>query len=187
MGVHVRILVTHDVPIADARVENVEPIFASMDDVFNEVAVYFSRWWPRLGPPLEAWRDVTEPGSAEPDHFHGPAGLFFSFGPQVLCMSHMTKFHSFCTVPEETALLRRFSYRVLGLLGGERAIYCPDCGVGDEVYDLVHEGKTLMEIEAHLRRMGAPAATFSELGAGPAARYYIDGFDDFCVYTAKAG
>jgi hypothetical protein len=187
MGVHLRILVQHAVP--DVRLESVVRTFRALDDVFAEVATYFSKWWPHFGPPLEAWRDVSEPGSSQPYLFYAPAGFHFSFGPRVLSISHATKFHLFCSAPDETRLLRRFTHRVVGVLGGERAIYCPDCGLGDEVYDLVQDGRTFAEIEEHLLRLGAPAATFSELDArrAPEPCYYIDGCDDSCVETTNAG
>jgi hypothetical protein len=186
MGVHLRIFVRH--AVQDVQLESVMRTFRPLDEVFAEVATYFSQWWPHFESPLEAWRDVSEPGSSQPYLFHAPAGFHFSFGPRVLSISHVTKFHVFCTDPDETRLLRRFAHRVVGVLGGESAIYSPDCGLGDEVYDLVHDGRTFAQIQEHLLRLGAPAATFSELAArrAPEPAYYIDDCEDSCVETTNA-
>jgi len=45
------------------------------------------------------------------------------------------------------------------------------------------------KIEEHLLRLGAPAATFSELDArrAPEPLYYIDACEDSCVETKNAG
>ena len=185
MGVHIHITVPHNV--ADVSLATVTATLRPMDDLFSEVSRYYSQWFHFEGPS-KAWRDVSDPSYGRPYLFHAPAGFIFSFGPRVLSIHYGTKLHIFCTEPEGRQLLRRFTHRILQLMSGERAIYSPDQGIGDEIYDLVFDGLSFADIEAHLLRLGAPAASFDELDArwAPQPRYYIDRFEDFYVETTSA-
>jgi hypothetical protein len=168
--------------MTDVSLATVATTFRPLDDLFGEISRHYSQWF-EFKHSAEAWRDASEPGSGLPYLLHGPAGFTFSFGPRVLSIYHMTRFHFFCTQPATRHLLRRFTRRVLGLVSGERAIYSPDQGIGDRIYDLVFDGLPFDEIEAHLLRLGAPASSFAELDArcAPDPIYYVDRFQDFQV------
>jgi hypothetical protein len=69
------------------------------------------------------------------------------------------------------------------LLSGKRAIYSPD---DYGIYDLIFQGQTFSEIEAHLLRLAPPASSFAELEDSSAQpRYYVDRFEDFYVETTS--
>jgi hypothetical protein len=185
MGVDIHITVPHNV--ADVSLSTVIVSFRSLDGLFEEISRHYSQW-VQFKTPSEAWRDVSDPSYGRPYLFQAPTGFTFSFGPRVLSIYHVTRFHHFCTEPDARHLLRRFTYRVLQLMSGEQAIYSPDQGIGDEIYDLVFDGLSFADIEAHLLRLGAPAASFAEMDArrAPQPRYYIDRFEDFYVETTSA-
>jgi len=171
MGVDIHILVPHN--IADVSIDTVTTAFHPLGDLFRNI----SRQYSQLSV---TWRDVSDPSYKCPRLFQAPAGFNFSFGPKVLTIYHITRFHSFCTEPDIRQLLREFTYQVLQIIYGNRAIYLPDQGLADKIYDLIFDGLSFEEVEAYLLRLGAPSASFIELDVrhAPQPQYYIDRFED---------
>lgn len=178
MGLDIHITVSHNVTNVSLPV--VMAKFRPLDGLFGEISQYYSQWY-QFKSPSEAWRDVSDPDYGRPYLFHAPAGFTFSFGPRALSISPVTRFHHFCVESDTRQLFRRFTHRILGLMDGERAIYSPDQGIGEEISELIFDGLSFDKIEAHLMKLGAPAQSFTELGLrrAPQPIYYVDRFEDF--------
>jgi len=189
MGIEIHITVPHN--IRDLSLASVAGRFRTLDDIFSEISQYYAKFG--FEHPSQTWsaRD-TEDWLREWDRqfyghvpvaFDAPAGFSFHFGPHVLSIHHHTRFGVFCTESDIRQSLRRFTWRVLGLLSGKRAIYSPD---DYGIYDLIFQGQTFSEIEAHLLRLAPPASSFAELEDSSAQpRYYVDRFEDFYVETTS--
>ena|ERR1051325_6563834 len=185
MGIEIHITVPHNV--TDVSLGAVAETFRSLDDVFGEISRYYLQRY-QFEHPSRTWacRDTSHYQIPCPDQykhvpiaFDAPAGSYFYFGPHVLSIHHNTRLGLFCTEPQVRQLLRRFTHRILKLVSGERAIYSPD---DYGIMDLVFDGRTFTEIEAHLLRAGPPASSFAEFDSrppSPAYHYYIDRFEDF--------
>jgi hypothetical protein len=189
MGIKIHITIPHNV--TDLSLAGVAGKFHTLDDIFSEISRYYAKF--EFEDLSRSWasRDTSfyqglYPGSYSylPVVFDAPAGFSFDFGPHVLSIHHHTRLGLFCTEPEVRQLLRVFTWRVLRLLSGERAIYSPnDYGI----YDLIFDGRTFGEIEAHLSRLAPPAASFAELENSSAEpRYYVDRFEELYVETTRA-
>ncbi|HEY1787195.1 MAG TPA: hypothetical protein VGJ73_03525 [Verrucomicrobiae bacterium] len=172
MGVDITMTVPHNV--ADVSVEIVAAKFRPLGDLFDELQ-------GRYPDSYRTWRDVSDPEYGRPYLFYAPAGFTLSFGPRLLRIHHVTRFRSFCVEDDLRQLLRRFTYGVLGLMNGDRAIYSPDQGIGDQIYDLIFDGISFDDLESHLLKLGVPATSFAELEErwAPQPRYYVDRFEDF--------
>ena len=184
MGMTIHITVPHN--ITDVSLGNIADIFRPLDDVFNEIVRYYSRFDFKYPSQTWASRDTSYyrgsyPGSYAhvPVGFDAPAGFSFFFGPHTLSIHHYTRLGLFCTDPDIRQLLRSFSKQVLELVSGESAIYSPD---DYGIFDLIFAGKMFSEIEAHLLRLEAPASSFADFESSSAQpRYYIDRFRDFSL------
>jgi len=192
MGIEIHITVPHN--LTDVSLGNVSDVFRPLDEAFGETSRYYSQRH-KFEHPSRAWasRDTSgyqrsSPGAYKyiPTAFDAPAGFYFYFGPHVLSIHHHTRLALFCQEPDVRQLLRRFTYRVLKLMSGERGIYSPD---DYSICDLIFDGRTFTEIETHLLRSGSPASSFAELEARQSLTnysYYIDRFDDLRAETASS-
>ena len=154
--------------------------FDPLEGLFGEIFAHYSQWY-QLKTPHEVWRDASDHDCQHAYLFQAPAGFTFSFGPQVLSIHHVSRFHRFCTNLEEQQLIRKFTHQVLKLMPGDRAIYSPDQGIGDVIYDWIFCGRSFSEIESFLSQLGTPPSSFAELDAcsPQQPKYYIDRFEDF--------
>lgn len=146
-----------------------------MQDMFSEVAQFYE---------LESrpWRDAGRFNEGEA-FYQGPAGFSLLVGAGAVHFHHLCRFWQFTTLPSPRTLLRRFARQACEVLGGNRVIFAPDEGIGQEILDWVWDGWKLADVEAKLLQLSTPAATFEELGkrhqppwTEPA--YYIDQFHD---------
>ena len=178
MGLDIQIAVSHNV--TGVSLGAVIDTFRPLAESFSEISHYYSEWY-RFKPASESWRDVSDPNFQRPYLFEGPAGFMFSFGPNVLSMHHLARFHSFCTEANVRQMIRGFAFKATKLLAGAQAIYSPDQGIAEEINSLIFDGRTFAELVTHLLRLGTPALSFAELDASwaPAPIYYIDRFEDF--------
>lgn len=186
MGIELHITVPHN--IKNVSLELVVDTFRPVDGVFGEIFQYYAQE-DGYEHPFKTWAvRNTDDWAREWDRefyghvpvvFDAPVGFSFHFGPYALSIHHHTRLGRFCTEPPLRQLIRRFTFRVLESVGGERAIYSPD---DYGIYDLVFFGKTFTEIEEHLLRSGLPATSFAEFDAResrPDYYYYIDRFEDY--------
>ena len=155
MGVDITF--THDHKLRNISMADVPRRYNAMNDLFVEVANYWS-----LAPPMEPWRDAGAFNQGEP-FYQAPAGFSFSFGPAAVCIHHCCRFRVFTGDLQARTLLRRFVRRSCELLSGDRTIYAPDEGVGETIHSLVMKGCSVADIEAKLLRLSPPALTFEEL------------------------
>jgi hypothetical protein len=177
MGVHFTVTVDHD--IRDTHLDAVRSRFASLQPMFAQISASSKQ-------ELGEWRDVTEPGSSRPDHFHTPAGFSVLIGSAALTFHHGTRFSTFINDVAKRDSMRRFSRHVARIFAQDRVLYAPCEGIGDVIADWRMEGLSLADMEARLRKRSRPPATISELARRslPELRYYIDEFEDFKVDTA---
>jgi hypothetical protein len=177
MGVDLEILLPNK--LSDVSLETVRDAFQPLNGLFSKISDYYCEWF-EFKPVAESWKDISEPGSYRPYHFGGPAGFTFNFAPRLLCIYHVTRFRHFCTQTRANKLLRNFACQAARIFSHNRAIYSPDCGLGDQIHDWASDGLSFTELEAALAELGPPAQTFSELDARHALtpKYYIDRFRD---------
>lgn len=176
MGVDITF--TFDHHLADISMSDVARRFNPINSIFVEVAQFWSQWYPKIGPPLEPWRDASAPDQNSPFYL-APAGFTFTFGSAAVRVHHICRFDFFIRDMPAQALLRRFVLQSCEILDSDQTIYAPDEGVGDTILDLVTAGSSIVEIEAQLLLLSPPASTMDEwnhLQRTPRGRpaYFID-------------
>lgn len=171
MGVRFTVTVDHD--ILDTSLDAVRGRFISLQPAFDELS-------GKAQQEPEAWRDVSEPGSARPYLFYTHGGFTLQIGPAALRMHHFTLFSTFVETTAQRDLLRRFSQQLARAFGQHRVLYAPSEGIGDEIADWLTDGFSLAHMEARLRERSNPPATIEELASRslPELRYYVDEFGD---------
>lgn len=162
-----------------------------MNDMFVEVARFWSEWYPHIGPPLQPWRDAGAFDKGQP-FYQAPAGFFFTLGSAAVQIHHLCNFRFFTENLPARTMLRRFARRSCEILGGNRVIYAPDEGVGQKILDPVTDNRTVADIEGELLQISPPASTFEELNGRfnpPWTRpaYYVDTFEDLPLKVGKRG
>lgn len=177
------------------RLENISMAEVSrrcddMNDMFLEVAQFWSQWYPHLGPPLQPWRDAGAFDVGQP-FYMAPAGFSFTFGSAAVQIWHLCRFRIFTQDVAARTSLRRFVQRCRDILGGDRVICAPDEGIGDKILDMVTDNLGAADIEAELLRLSPPALTFDELAERwrpPLTRpaYYVDTFHDLSPHITNA-
>ena len=160
-----------------------------MNDMFMEVAQFWSQWDPDLGPPLKPWLDAGSFDVGQP-FYQAPAGFSFSFGLSAVQVRHFCRFRFFTQSMAARTVLRRFVRQCGRILGGDRAICAPDEGIGERILDLVTDNCAISDIESELLRLSLPAQTFDELNDrfGPPwtrSAYYVDDFSDLSRGVAE--
>jgi hypothetical protein len=189
MGVDITFTIDHK--LKSISMADVSRQCDAMNDMFVEVARFWSQWYPQFGPPLEPWRDAGAFDQGQP-FYQAPAGFSFSFGSAAVRLHHVCRFRFFAQDLPARTLLRRFVRRSCEILGSDRTVYAPDEGIGDKILDWVTEGRSVADIETELLRLSLPAPTFDELDdrqRPPWTRpaYYVDTFQDIFPNVTEAG